>query len=123
MSTQNSLLIRTASNDDLASAKVAFGQTHGGPIMRAVLFGFAGVAPRSAMPNLTELLSTVVAKYPLESKQWMTDILFAVRLSDSLVGRNVWRSPTSCLAGGLLPMSSQCRGQEQIHQDYLQVGG
>ncbi|KAI0743038.1 ARM repeat-containing protein [Daedaleopsis nitida] len=73
----NSLITRTSANDDLASAKAAFGQTHGQPIMRAVLFGFAGVAPRSAMPNLSELLLTITGKYPAESKQWMTNVLFA----------------------------------------------
>ena len=47
--------------------------------MRAILSGFAGVAPRSVTPNLVELLSTFVTRYPLESKQWMQDILNAVR--------------------------------------------
>ncbi|KAI0350564.1 ARM repeat-containing protein [Trametes cingulata] len=73
----SSLINRTATDDDLASSKAALAQTHGFLIMRAILFGFAGVAPRSAMPNLIELLSTMITRYPLESKQWMSDILFA----------------------------------------------
>ncbi|KAI8996297.1 ARM repeat-containing protein [Trametes punicea] len=73
----SSLINRTASNDDLAAAKAALAQTHGFQIMRAILFGFAGVAPRSAMPNLIELLSTMITRFPVESKQWMSDILFA----------------------------------------------
>ena len=76
---QCTFINRTSTNDDLAAAKVAFAQAHGIPIMRAVLFGFAGVAPRSAMPNLTELLSTMLMRFTAESKQWMTQILFAVR--------------------------------------------
>ena len=76
---QSSFVNRTATNDDLAAAKAALAQTHGFQIMRAVLFGFAGVAPRSAMPNLIELLSTMITRYPAESKQWMSEILFAVR--------------------------------------------
>ena len=52
--------------------------------MRAVLFGFAGVAPRSAMPNLIELLSTMITRFPAESKLWMTNILFAVSVSSYL---------------------------------------
>ncbi|KAI0369534.1 ARM repeat-containing protein [Pilatotrama ljubarskyi] len=73
----SSLINRTSTDDDLASFKVALAQTHGFLIMRAILFGFAGVAPRSAMPNLIELLSTMITRYPLESKQWMSEILFA----------------------------------------------
>ncbi|KAL1943353.1 hypothetical protein VTO73DRAFT_4428 [Trametes versicolor] len=73
----SSLITRTATNDDLAAAKASLAQTHGFQIMRAILFGFAGVAPRSAMPNLIELLSTMITRYPLESKQWISDILFA----------------------------------------------
>ncbi|TBU41864.1 ARM repeat-containing protein [Dichomitus squalens] len=68
---------RTATNDELANAKTTFAEIHGIPIMRAVLFGFAGVAPRSAMPNLIEVLSTLITRYPTESKVWMTNILFA----------------------------------------------
>ncbi|KAI9058664.1 ARM repeat-containing protein [Trametes sanguinea] len=73
----SSLINRTATNDDLSAAKTAFTQTHGFQILRAILFGFAGVAPRSAMPNLIELLSTMITRFPLESKKWITDILFA----------------------------------------------
>ena len=75
---QSTMINRTATNDDLVDAKTAFIQTHGIPVMRAVLFGFAGVAPRSAMPNLIELLSTMITRFPAESKLWMTNILFAV---------------------------------------------
>ncbi|CDO75722.1 hypothetical protein BN946_scf184493.g20 [Trametes cinnabarina] len=73
----SSLINRTATNDDLSAAKTTLGQTHGFQIMRAILFGFAGAAPRSAMPNLIELLSTMITRFPLESKQWATEILFA----------------------------------------------
>ncbi|KAI0714221.1 ARM repeat-containing protein [Cerioporus squamosus] len=73
----SSLICRTASNDDLVGAKAAFAEAHGASIMRALLFGIAGVAPRSVMPNLTELLSMVTGKYPAESKQWMSSTLFA----------------------------------------------
>lgn len=52
---------------------------HGRPILRAVLTGFAGVAPRSATQNLIELLSMMVSKYPSETREWMNDILFKVR--------------------------------------------
>ncbi|KAH9912340.1 ARM repeat-containing protein [Epithele typhae] len=71
------IINRTCITDDLGAGKTAFAQTHGAAIMRAVLFGFAGVAPRSVMQNLIELLSTMITRYPLESKQWITAILFA----------------------------------------------
>ena len=51
---------------------------YGLPILRAVLCGFAGVAPRSATVNLIELLSTIASRYPAETREWMNEILFAV---------------------------------------------
>lgn len=45
-----------------------------------MLVGFAGVSPKSAVPNLVELFSALVAKAPLESKEWILDILHGVRL-------------------------------------------
>lgn len=56
-------------------------QAHGRPILRAILCGFAGVAPRSATQNLIELLSIVATKFPAETRTWMNDILFAVCVS------------------------------------------
>lgn len=47
-------------------------------MMQAVLSGFAAVAPRSATPNLIELLSTMTVGPPAESKAWVIDILFSV---------------------------------------------
>lgn len=51
--------------------------------MRAILEGFAGVAPRSAMPNLIEMLGTLLNRSgDVESVNgagaWMAEILFAV---------------------------------------------
>ena len=47
--------------------------------MRSLLVGFAGVSPKSAVPNLVELFSALVTKAPLESKGWILDILHGVR--------------------------------------------
>lgn len=52
--------------------------------MRAVLQGFAGVAPRSAVPNLIEILGTLLSRAtdagPAgNATQWMKDILMSVR--------------------------------------------
>ncbi len=48
--------------------------------MRSLLVGFAGISPKSAVPNLVELFSALVAKAPLESKEWILDVLHGVRL-------------------------------------------
>jgi hypothetical protein len=48
--------------------------------MRSLLVGFAGISPKSAVPNLVELFSTLVVKAPLESKEWILDILQGVSL-------------------------------------------
>ncbi|EPT00042.1 hypothetical protein FOMPIDRAFT_1163505 [Fomitopsis schrenkii] len=71
------LIIRTCAVDELSDAKQMLVQTHGRTIMGAVLSGFAGVAPRSAAPNLIELLSTLTQRFPAESRKWMTEVLFA----------------------------------------------
>ncbi|KAK0237224.1 armadillo-type protein [Armillaria nabsnona] len=49
---------------------------HGRDIMRAVLFGLAGVSPRSATPNLVEMLSTLLVRCIEESRAWLKEILF-----------------------------------------------
>ena len=62
--------------------------------MRALLSGFAAVAPRSATPNLIELLSTFTTRFPAESKAWMTEILYSVCsiFRDSLTNSS-WGTP------------------------------
>jgi hypothetical protein len=55
--------------------------------MHAVLVGFAAVAPRSALPNLIEILGTLLTKASDiggsggGATQWMNEILMSVRLS------------------------------------------
>jgi hypothetical protein len=48
--------------------------------MRSLLVGFAGASPKSAVPNLVELFSILIAKAPLESKDWIMDVLHGVRV-------------------------------------------
>ncbi|KAJ7153236.1 hypothetical protein C8R46DRAFT_473041, partial [Mycena filopes] len=45
-------------------------RTHGRAIMRAVLSGFAGAAPRSATANLLELLSALVSRLGIRHRAW-----------------------------------------------------
>jgi hypothetical protein len=47
--------------------------------MRSLLVGFAGISPKSAVPNLVQLFSALIAKAPLESKEWILDVLHGVR--------------------------------------------
>ena len=70
-------------------------RAHGRPLMRAILRGFAGVAPRSVVPNLIEILSTLLSRATATGPgattagvgagaggdgaiQWMKEILMAV---------------------------------------------
>jgi hypothetical protein len=75
---QSSLIHRSSIHEELAPDKTVLIQRHGRSIMRAILCGFAGITPRSATPNLIELLSTLVTRCLEESKVWIADILFAV---------------------------------------------
>lgn len=49
--------------------------------MRSLLNGFAGVSPKSAVPNLVELFSALIVKAPLESKEWILDVLHGVSVA------------------------------------------
>lgn len=51
---------------------------HGKATMHALLAGVAGVAPRSALPNLIDLLAMIALKRSEECGLWMREILFSV---------------------------------------------
>lgn len=76
---QSTLVHRTAIHDELAENKQQLLQAHGRAIMKAVLWGFAGVAPRSVVPNLIEMLGTLIVRCDgLVVGRWISEILFAV---------------------------------------------
>lgn len=79
---QGSLINKAFASDELEDAKGRFIEAHGRSMMRAILCGFAGTAPRSVVPNLIELLSTLLARCPADSRVWLQAILFAVSLCD-----------------------------------------
>jgi hypothetical protein len=81
-----SLISRTFLAEDLGEAKTLLVQHHSRPILRALLFGFAGMAPRSAMQNLIELLATLVARCHEEYRTWMPEILFSNDFMPSKAG-------------------------------------
>lgn len=95
---QATLINKTATSDELNEAKNNFVRTYGRNVMRALLHDFARVAPRSATPNLVELMSTLVTRFPLESKQWMLEVLNAVSLIMFQLMEiiELLPSPTSC---------------------------
>jgi len=64
-------------SEEVGDMTGAFIEAHGRPLMRALLSGFAGTAPRSVAPNLIELLSTLLSRCPANTRSWMSDILFA----------------------------------------------
>jgi hypothetical protein len=51
-------------------------------IMRGILCGLAGVAPRSVIQNLIALLVWLLTRVPGDSKIWARDVLFGVRGGD-----------------------------------------
>jgi hypothetical protein len=76
---QGCLLHRTSLYEELDEPKQRLVGVHGRAIMRAVLCGFAGVAPRSTTPNLIELLSALLTRFPDLCRVWIPEVLYAVR--------------------------------------------
>ncbi|KAG1808060.1 armadillo-type protein [Suillus subaureus] len=106
------LIRRTASSDDLGDASLILIQGHGRPILRAILCGFAGVAPRSATQNLIELLSIVASKFPAETRTWMTDILFADDFVQSKAGPEAKRIFVKAIIGSRSPKKTREAAQQ-----------
>ncbi|KAF9471249.1 ARM repeat-containing protein [Pholiota conissans] len=78
----STLIHRTSVRDELSVHKTALLQSHGRALMRAILQGFAGVAPRSVVPNLIEILGTLLSRAteagPVgNATQWMKEILMS----------------------------------------------
>jgi hypothetical protein len=77
--------------------------------MHAVLAGFAAVAPRSVLPNLIEILGTLLTKANDTggsggATQWMNEILMSVRhsLFSQINFFNCFRSNKLLLLSGRL---------------------
>ena len=115
---QETLIGRTANSDDLLDAGTMPIQAHGRPILLAILCGFAGVAPRSAMQNLIELLSIVATKFPAETKTWMNDILFPVCVSRFLF---LAVDDADTCAGRFCAVESDSRSEAGFCESYHRV--
>jgi len=94
------LIKDTQAKDDLADARRLLLETHGRAIMRSLLVGFAGVSPKSAVPNLVELFSTLVAKAPLESKEWIMEVLHGSDFVQSRAGPDAKEALVKAVFGG-----------------------
>ncbi|KAF8498083.1 ARM repeat-containing protein [Russula emetica] len=94
------LIKDTQANDDLADAKKLLLDMHGRAIMRSLLIGFAGVSPKSAVPNLVELFSALIAKAPLESKEWILDVLHGSDFVRSRAGTEAKDALVKAVFGG-----------------------
>ncbi|KAI9431177.1 ARM repeat-containing protein [Lactarius indigo] len=94
------LIKDTQASDDFAEAKTLLLDTHGHAIMRSLLVGFAGVAPKSAVPNLVELFSALVVKTPLESKRWILAVLYGSDFSQSRAGPDAKDALVKAVFGG-----------------------
>jgi len=63
-------------------------------IMRGVLCGLAGVAPRSVIQNLITLLVWLLTRVPGDSRIWARDVLFGVRSKTTPWLMLIYASPT-----------------------------
>ncbi|KDR78193.1 hypothetical protein GALMADRAFT_65460 [Galerina marginata CBS 339.88] len=78
------IIHRSSLTDELIPHKTALMTTHGRSLMRAILQGFAGVAPRSVVPNLIEMLGTLLSRASGAdggpgggAPQWIKDVLMS----------------------------------------------
>ncbi|KIN96655.1 hypothetical protein M404DRAFT_931992 [Pisolithus tinctorius Marx 270] len=106
------LVRRTASSDELGDTSRVLVHQYGQPILRAVLSGFAGVAPRSATANLIELLSTIASKYPAETREWMNGILFADDFVESKATPEAKRAFVKAVIGSRSPKKTREAAQQ-----------
>lgn len=65
-------------NPEMEVQATALTDAYGYKIIQAVVLGVAGVAPRSVIPNLTDLLTNLVSKRRERAREWLHDILFKV---------------------------------------------
>jgi len=77
---------------------------HGRPLMHAVLVGFAAVAPRSVLPNLIEILGTLLTKAndiggSGGATQWMNEILMSNDFVPSKAGPDAKTKFIKAVAG------------------------
>lgn len=70
----------TVKNSSLVSQKDTLAQNYGKVIVRGALTALAGSAPRSATQNIVDLLSALSMRFPAETRSWVSEVLFDVRV-------------------------------------------
>ncbi|KAF8147686.1 armadillo-type protein [Crassisporium funariophilum] len=80
----STLIHRSSLTEELNAQKMILLASHGRSLMHAVLAGFAGVAPRSVVPNLIDMLGTLLSRANEGEgsigggpTQWMKEILMS----------------------------------------------
>ncbi|KAF8511488.1 ARM repeat-containing protein [Hysterangium stoloniferum] len=71
------LVRQTFADGNLSDQADALMNVHGKAIVHAILSGFAGVAPRSTLPNLIDLLALIALKRTDQCRIWMRETLFS----------------------------------------------
>ncbi|TEB20164.1 ARM repeat-containing protein [Coprinellus micaceus] len=88
----SNLIHRSSLTSELNTHKMVLLSSHGRAITRAILQGFAGVAPRSVVPNLIEMLGALMNRSsgtdggPATVAKWMQEILFSEDFVPSKAG-------------------------------------
>ncbi|KAG6908732.1 hypothetical protein DXG01_003577 [Tephrocybe rancida] len=127
---QASNFIRSSIDKALAADKEHFLQVHGRRIMKAVLEGFASVAPRSVLPNLTEILGTLLSRAGggigggggaggAVAATWIREILF----TDDFVVSKATPEVKETFATAISNSRSLKRTREAVHQFTLVARG
>ncbi|KIY73852.1 ARM repeat-containing protein [Cylindrobasidium torrendii FP15055 ss-10] len=76
----------SAARDSLEQQRQQFNARYGKAIMRTVLVGLAGVSPRSATPNLVDLLSALLVRCVSEAPRWLKELMAEDSLGESKAG-------------------------------------
>jgi len=69
----------TFSSGELTREADVMMELHGKNIVTALVYGVAGVAPRSTMQNLSEVLHCMASRRTGQARAFLNDILFSVR--------------------------------------------
>jgi len=99
------LINRSSLTEGLIVHKTSLLAAHGRSLMHAVLAGFAGVSPRSALPNLIEILGTLLSRANDTggsgggATQWMNEILMSDDFVPSKAGLDAKAKFIKAVAG------------------------
>ncbi|KAH8827860.1 armadillo-type protein [Flagelloscypha sp. PMI_526] len=73
----NLLINRSSVHEHLVPRRDQLMQTHGPPLVKAILKGTAGATPPSVLPTLAELMIVITTRLVSHTKKWVQAALFA----------------------------------------------